>query len=485
MSTCQPTEIGSRRELFVDDALIAALSGAASLRLHQPVPREVALVTDQPWEGNMCGYVTVFPDDGLFRMYYRGWQVDLRDEHSQGEQLFSPHGLNIAYAESTDGIHWQRPALNRYSFPGVSDNNIVWQDEGVELDGLAPFKDSNPSCLPDARYKAVGGTYGKGLYALQSPDGIHWSLLSEKPIITDGMFDSQNLVFWDAVRGEYRAYIRDFRNGCRAIRTATSPDFVQWTTPEWLEYPGAPEEQLYTNQVLPYYRAPHLFLGFPTRYVERDWSPVIEALPELEHRKLRAGVNQRFGASLTDGLFMAGRDGRVFKRWDEAFIRPGLRTTGSWAYGDCYQAWGLLETPSAIAGAPPELSMYATEGYWRGTSTTFRRYTLRIDGFVSLHAPLRSGELVTAPLRFTGNRLQLNLSTSAAGSLRVEMQTPDGAPYPGFSLAECHKVIGDALDYTVSWQSGADVGRLAGQPVCLRFVLHDADLYSYQFVDVE
>ena len=47
-----PVEIGSRLEPMVDDFLIARLSGGAALRLNQPVPREVALVTDRPWEGN-------------------------------------------------------------------------------------------------------------------------------------------------------------------------------------------------------------------------------------------------------------------------------------------------------------------------------------------------------------------------------------------------------------------------------------------------
>ena len=48
----EPVAIGSRRELFVDDALVERVSGKAELRLHQPTPQNVALVTDEPWEGN-------------------------------------------------------------------------------------------------------------------------------------------------------------------------------------------------------------------------------------------------------------------------------------------------------------------------------------------------------------------------------------------------------------------------------------------------
>ncbi|MFH1006840.1 MAG: hypothetical protein V1800_04965 [Candidatus Latescibacterota bacterium] len=321
-----------------------------------------------------------------------------------------------------------------------------------------------------------------GLYAMVSADGIHWSMLQEEPIITQGGFDSQNVVFWDSVRGEYRAYIRDFRDGrCRDIRTATSDDFLNWTDPVWLEYPGALEEQLYTNQIIPYHRAPHLFVGFPTRYTEREWSESTNAMPELSHRRLRSSVSPRYGTALTDGLFMSSRDGKTFNRWGEVFIRPGLRPQDNWTYGDNYQNWGVVETESDLPGAPRELSFYVTEGYWRGESTTFRRHTLRLDGFVSVQAPMSGGAFVTQPLRFEGSRLVLNVSTSAAGSVRVEIQNADGRPLPGFSLADCDEIVGDEIERVVSWKQGSRVGHLAGKPIRLRFVIHDADLYALRF----
>ncbi|MHB0936911.1 MAG: hypothetical protein ACYDCO_24100 [Armatimonadota bacterium] len=479
-------DIGSRLELFVDDALIDRLEGGASLRLHEPAMRDIALVTDRPWEGNMCGgYKTYFRDGDLFRMYYQAWNGEIVEE--EGKMRLAEAPIRIGYLESDDGIHWRRPSLGLILFDGSTDNNLVFEGIGPDckgIHGFAPFKDANPDCPPEARYKAVGAAQGwpTALYALQSPDGLRWSLMQEEPIITDGAFDSQNLAFWDGELGEYRAYVRDFKDGCRGIKTCTSPDLLHWTKPEWLSYVDSPEEQLYTNQVMPYYRAPHILVGFPTRYVERPWSPSIEALPEVEHRRLRAKVSERYGAAVTDGLFMASRDRRTFTRWNEAFIRPGLRAVGSWTYGDCYQGWGLLETASEIAGVPNELSMFATEGYWRGTANAIRRYTLRIDGFVSVNATRKGGELITKPLIFNGGRLALNIATSAAGSARVEILSADGQPLEGFRLEDCDDIIGDTLDYTPRWHAGADLRRLAGRPVRLRFVLSDADLYSFRFV---
>ena len=63
----EPVSIGSRRELFVDDTLVERLAGRAELRLHPPMPREVAVETNESWEGNSTNYVTVFQDGDKFR----------------------------------------------------------------------------------------------------------------------------------------------------------------------------------------------------------------------------------------------------------------------------------------------------------------------------------------------------------------------------------------------------------------------------------
>ena len=70
--TAEPITIGSRLELFVDDALIESIDGA-ELRIHHPQPKEVCFVRDEPWEGSGSGYDTVFQDGDLYRMYYKAW----------------------------------------------------------------------------------------------------------------------------------------------------------------------------------------------------------------------------------------------------------------------------------------------------------------------------------------------------------------------------------------------------------------------------
>jgi len=440
--------IGGRWELLVDEYLIEQMQGEVELRLHSPVAQGITMVHDVPWEGNTSGYHTILQDGELYRMYYRGW-------NHEGERQKQSHAAVVCYAESKDGIEWRRPDLGLVEFDGSKKNNMIL--DGFGTHNFTPFKDTNPMCPAGSRYKAVArgeGDDNQKLFAFESPDGIHWERLQIEPIITDGAFDSQNLAFWDSVREEYRCYFRDFRDGVRGIKTSTSKDFVEWAEPKWLEYGDAPKEHLYTNQIQPYYRAPHIFVGFPTRY-----------LPDR--------------GSLTEGLFMSSRDGFKFHRWGEAVLRPG-RNRDKWYNRSNYIWLGLVETESSIPGAGKELSIYSNESYYKGHGARTRRYTYRIDGFVSAHASYRGGEAVTRPLVFEGNRLMVNFSTSAAGSLKVEIRNAEGEPIEGYSLADCTEIYGDKIERAVEW-GGGDVGKLAGKPVRLRFVLKDADLFAFGF----
>ena len=224
-------DIGSRRELFVDAALIEKLDGLER-KLHHPVPREIAITHDAPWEGAGSGYHTVIKDGDLYRMYHRGSALGVESGRLViGKQVY-------CYAESKDGVTFQKPNLGLVEYNGSRDNNIIW--DGVGVHNFAPFLDANPDCSPDARFKALAGTAKEGgLFAFKSADGIHWSLMREQPVVTEGAFDSQNLAFWDPTANVYRAYFRTFSKGTttgkvwkpagyRAVRVATSDDFLAW-----------------------------------------------------------------------------------------------------------------------------------------------------------------------------------------------------------------------------------------------------------------
>jgi hypothetical protein len=439
---------GTRRELFVDSAAIDKLTGDVKQRLHRPEPKQVVLTTDQPWEGNTCAYFTIFRDGDLFRMYYRGSHFDEKTRKATHREV-------TCYAQSRDGVHWEKPDLGLVDFNGSKNNNIVW--DGIGTHCFTVFRDDNPACDPHARYKAIsrGRPRGKkGLYIFQSPDAIHWKQIGNEPVITEGAFDSQNLAFWDAQAGLYREYHRIFIQGKRAIMTATSPDFRRWSKPVLLSYQsGIPAQHLYTNAIQPYPRAPHVLIGFPTRY-----------LPDQGQR--------------VEPTFMASRDGVRFHRWLEAVVpesapqdRRGNRSN--------YMTWGLLELPKR----PAHYSVYATEAYYTGPDSRVRRFEYRKDGFVSVRGGAQGGQLITKPLRLgqLAERLTLNCTVDEGGAIRVAVEDASGKPLPGFELEHCKPLPSDTLQHTVTWKGGADLSPYKGRLIRLRFDIKQADVYSFQF----
>jgi hypothetical protein len=169
---------------------------------------------------------------------------------------------------------------------------------------------------------------------------------------------------------------------------------------------------------------------------------------------------------------MSSRDGIHFRRWPQELIpitapqdRDGNRAN--------YMCHGLVQLP----GEERELSVYATEAYYRGPGSRVRRFVFRLDGFVSLHAKAQA-RIVTKPLVFTGSELRLNLVSR--GPSRVELLDVAGQPLAGFAASDCLPIQGDFIDHRVVWRAGR-LQAWAGKPVRLCFSLDQADLYALQF----
>ena len=308
---------------------------------------------DTPEEGALICYVSIFEDDGLYRMYMMNWG-DVNEGWDDGSRG-NLYDYMLAYAESSDGTNWTKPSVGAVSWNGSTDNNLVYTGHAAPA-----FKD--PNAPPDQRYKLV---------------------------------------------------CMDTYNGRPCLRGAVSADGLRFKTLE---------------------------------------TPI---------------------------LFDYGSDTHTVIR----FIRPGPRHD-RWIYPHTFPCYGLLTTPSPIPDMPDELSIYIIDGgYWaaRARATRIRRYALRMDGFVSVNASLQGGEVVTKPLVFSGGELVMNVSTSAAGSVRVGIQDAEGQPLEGFTLADCPEIYGDELERVVSFGDRTDLSQPAGLPVRLRFVIRDADLYAFRF----
>lgn len=450
-------DIGGRRELFVDRLLIDALEGT-SLRLHEPQPREVAIRIDRPWEGwyNIGG--TVFFHGGRYRMYYRC----IPGTRLGGRQA-------TCYAESPDGIRWTKPALGAVAVEGSPDNNLVAGEDGERVSSsFDVFLDSRPGVPEGERIKGVYYMAGeqrltytnsarevaekRGVF-LASADGVRFRRMEPQPALASTLpnsFDSQNAYFWSEAEGQYVGYIRH-ADPRRSAARVTSPDLLRWSAPVPMTYGDTPREQIYTTGTLPYFRAPHLYVGLGARFMEGRGTHPSEGVL----------LTTRAGSTAYDRTFM------------EALVRPGPGEA-NWAARSNFPLWGVIQT------GPAEMSFFVNREYGQA-GWHIQRYALRLDGFASVHAPYMGGSLLTRPLRFSGSRLELNVSTSAAGGVRVEIQDARGRPIPGYTLAESREIFGDGVARVAAWRSGEDVARLAGTPVRLRFVMRDADLYSLRF----
>jgi len=465
LAAAPPIDIGSRRQLFIDRYLIESAKGV-ELRLATPVDAGPVLVLDKPWEGAFSGYFTVIQDGGKLRLYYRGEPHSGKDGNA---------GEATCYAESSDGVHWTKPELGIHEVGGTKKNNVVLANDPPFSHNFCPMLDARPGVALKERFKALAGVHKSGLFAFASADGIHWRKLSTEPVLSSKAFafDSQNVSFWSESEQRYLCYFRTWKRigdvNYRWVSRTTSVDYVHWDAPVEMNYGDAPPEHLYTNQTSPYFRAGDFYVGISARFM--PGRQVITA-----EQAARIGVDPGYFKDCSDAVLISSRGGDRYDRtFMEAFLRPGLGIE-NWVSRSNYPALNLVQT------GPREMSFYVVRNYGQ-PSIYLRRYALRLDGFAAVKAPYAGGELITKPLRFKGGQLELNYSTSAPGGIRVEIQDEAGAPIPGFTLAESRELVGDEIERTVSWTSGASLNRLAGRAVRLRFVMRDADIYSLRFRD--
>ncbi|SDC47405.1 glycoside hydrolase family protein [Niabella drilacis] len=454
-------DLGNKRELFVDRYLVAQTK-EVTFKLHHPHNEGPVLYFNQPWEGNFSGYGTVIKDAGLYRLYYRG----IRQSGKDGAEAEV-----TCYAESIDGQHWKKPDLGIYEIGNSRANNVILAHVAPVTHNFSPFLDTNPETKLAYRYKALGGIKKSGLIPYVSADGIHWKPLREQPVITQGDFDSQNVAFWSAAEKQYVCYLRtSAKSGNKSFRSVsrtTSADFINWTTPEPMQFGDVPLDHLYTQQTGAYYRAPHIYVAIGARFM-----PGRQVVSDEQAAALK--VNPAYYKDCSDAVLMTTRGGNEYHReFLESFIRPDIGLE-NWVSRTNYPVLNVVPTSET------EMSVFMNESYAQ-EGAHIKRYSMRIDGFASLNAGMKEGTVLTRPFVFSGKELELNYSTSAAGALKIEVQDIKGNPIPGYTMSDAQEIIGNEIKRIASWKGNTDLSALAGTPVKLRIYLKDADLFSLKF----
>jgi len=447
------------------------------------------------------GYHSVLYDAGVYRLWYTA-------------------GSCVLYAQSSDGIHWEKPNL-QLAQPGSDTNappppNLVLGRGvgGVKggTHGLMVFVD--PKAGPGERFKLVANPdeFGSLLQIFSSPDGLHWkhaftNVITYNTAVKPHHLDSQNVIFWDDRIEKYVAYfrknMREPGSQGRTVARAESTNLsyfakvddcpmVMQADPQHVVQSGLPKKErialldVYTSGTIKYPWAEDAYLMFPTEYYHY-------AGQIAEFRK-EAPVN----AGVLDTCFATSRDGINWQRYDH---RPwvGLGMKGEFDSKRIYMVYGVVPATN-----DRELYMYylgtsATHGWDRNDQNNrlltaadvaptgpaaISRVVLRRDGFVSVRAAFAGGEFTTPVLRFAGEQLLLNVDTSACGEMRVELLDEQGQPIPNYTLQDCDLVhTANEINRVVKWKGESAVKDLAGKPVRLHFVMRDLDLYAFQFAD--
>lgn len=490
-----PIELKNNREVCWDTYLVDKTEGAVHLQMHKPVKKNTALVCDGAWESVACAWPGVWKIGDTYRLYYRSW----------GSAEEKKEGYCVAF--SKDGKNFEKVELEMYELGGTKKNNVFFT-EGRFIDNFSVNYDENPDCPADEKFKALSLIFhqpplkaedGSDIYTelgyYKSADGIRFEFVRILDI--PGVFDTYNVVFWDKEENEYKMYIRDFHNedgsrssyeptaamevAFRDIRLTRSKDFVNWTHPEMIKFSdGEVNIQHYTNQIYKYPRANNMFIGVPVRYIKAKLDDKnFKYLPKWNgERKELLDAGRREGAVATDCILITSRDGLNFDRCNEAFLAPEMEREYNWRYGEGYTSYRTVETASEENPTVNELSFYMpdSEGPRRAKVTRLVRYTLRLDGYFSWHGDYASGTVITKPVSFEGDSLEINFATSALGHVRFIICDEDGKAIEGYDSGN---LFGNSLSRPVDFD--APLSSLSGKTVRLKIEIKDADLYSFRF----
>ncbi|MFN9372014.1 MAG: hypothetical protein ACK6D3_09060 [Planctomycetaceae bacterium] len=475
----RPLPLTAAKHLTWNRRLFERVDGVTFEMQRPHITGERLLTGDRPWESwQLGGMSSLLHENGKFRLWY-GVSHGIRN----GEEYA------VAYAESDDGLHWTKPELGLVEYEGSRKNNLV---VGYSSVVGQVFVDPNS---PDAeRYRMLAAIYPhqpgdppRYLTLLSSPDGLRWTA-PEKNVVREGEFalDTQSQAFWDRDRNHYVLFTR--MGPWRQVGRSESRDPFRFPPPQHVLRPDAPEKaDFYQAGVTKYEEAQQAYFALvPVFFHPGDErGQPTDGHPLLKFRYMGNEVSAVAPDTLDLHLFTSddsiawqrqgdhepfiglGPEGR----FDSRSLYPGV---GYAAVGDelwfYYSAYNCTHIESLDGDRPFEKYL--------GTIT---RATLRRDGFVAARARHSGGELRTHPITFTGDQLELNIDCSAGGFANVELQTPEGEPLPGFSLADGDRIYHNNPRKIVSWKGLSDLSSVAGRVVRLKIQLRDSKLYALQF----
>lgn len=455
----------SQAQLFLDESCVEE-TFFVTRQWHQPrkFPDPV-LVAEHPWErGCPVAYGTVLHWRGKFRMWYCGWtRGDVRPR--------------ACYAESNDGVAWEKPRLGLCEFNGNRDNNIVLNPSapGRLIDDLTVIDDPEDESWPLKMLYWEGSKHDPnardwGYYAARSKDGIRWD--RSPGLVLPQWGDRFNAVSVK-LNGRYVVYGRALRSWVtygRCVWRTESPDLRRWSKPELVLKRDAEDPinlEYYSASVFPYESV--MLGGLERMHMSPDRLDT-ELIWSHDHGHTWRRAPHR-------PAFLSPSEGP--RRWDDTWVNlpsnpPINHENRLWFYYSGRS--GAHNSPFPMNHGGIGLAL------------------LRTDGFASLMAGERKGVVVTKPMRWPKADLHINVDPRrdlfahpgyCHGEVRVEVRDAAHKPVRGLTFDACTPFTGNTISQTdacarVVWKGNKSLRRLAGKTVRLAFQLRDAHLFSFR-----
>lgn len=403
------------------------------------------LVSDDPLEGNrmsLYGSVIRHPAHGLWQMWYTVWNPKV--------------GRALAYAESQDGVKWQRPALDIIELEERKTHFVF----DLSPHGATIIYDE-PEEREDWKYKMlVGSLPSDRICAFRSGDGIRWLRAAENPVI--GINPDCPMSLHRGDNGRYVLYCRPCF-GDRRVSRRESWDFVHWSEPKIVidQEPGDPAQtQFYGLGAIPYgaYEIGTLWIYHTD-------------VNDMGFNKMHGHQQPELAYTRTGYAWHRAARGRP---WIE------LGGEGSWE-------WGGIQPASAPVLLEDEIRFYYVgsraehgvgdeyDGPEPRSGIGFASMTP--DRFVGVKTS-RQGSILTRPFWTQTPEFYVNANVSGGGELRVGIDDVDGQAIEGFGIENSVPMVGDSICHRVAWRNCPDPSKLVGREIRMRVQARTATIWA-------
>lgn len=467
----------------------------------RPDPKNPLLEPGTPWDGGTVmsqGTVLRDPIDGLWKAWHTCWPVSKpRDANLW---VFDER---IAYLESKDGVHWERPALMHVPWQGKPSNLVI--DAGAAYASVnvnprrefpyemfvfrEPGNAGTPDVIPGLALPPGEKKHSSGLYRYRSKDGKKWEA-ADGPLKLE---TSDSCFVYALGQAGYVTYHKtqlpappgalmpvDIADGnVRLIGRRVSKDGVTWSdptslvmTPDWRDPADTQFMELCPVAVPGGYMATLTVYHTHTQTIDlqlagsRDginwWRPDRRpALPNAPLGDYGGGEIWPFQAPVLE-------DQRLHVYYSGS---QGL-------HGDLYNTRNagdrrLRARGEVISRQSSSLAEYGA--LCRATWTADRLWAM-----TSASGGPYVGTAITKRAELAGKKLLVNAVSRADGELRVELLDDKNLGVPGFGEVDCEPIRLDQHAATVKWKGGE---RAPANATKTRFHLKSAYLYGFEWRD--